>query len=203
MDRKQTSIKQTRRQHPLPFVLDGSLHWLKDAKSHKDHIGRKSKRRLSGQLKHAAASAAKYELFLPDTFVSFCQSSNQQSYFRSATDCYLDIGRQVLAIDDGYLLRFLVDIQGCAFWYLYLSPGTQDHAVVMSADYFDADDQDSCDILAISQKQFLFDSPSFECFLCRFWLENEIFFAEDEGTEPPKVAKKFLKWYGVYNDVFD
>ena len=34
-------------------------------------------------------------------------------------------------------------------------------------------------------------------------VENEIFFAEDEGTEPPNVGEKFLKLYSSYNDVFE
>jgi hypothetical protein len=203
MNRNQTPFKQTQRQHPIPFNLDGSFHWLEDAKTHKAHIGVSSKRKLPSQLKHAVASAAKHQLLLPDIFLTFCRSATQPSYFRSATDCYLDVGKQVLTLADGFLLRFLVDSQGCAFWYLYMRPGTQDHAVVMSTDYFDADDEDSSEVNQISQKQFLFDSPSFEYFLCRFWLENEIFFAEDEGTEPPNVGKKFLKLYSSYNDVFE
>jgi hypothetical protein len=203
MNRKQTPFTKTRRQHPIPFEIDGSFSWLKAESTHKDHVGIRSTRRLPSQLKHAVASAAAHQLLLPDVFLKFCRSSNLQSHFRSATDCYVDVGRQILTLDDGFLLRFLVDSQGCAYWYLYMRPGTSEHAVVYSTNYFDANDKDSLSVDELSQKQFVYDSPSLECFLCRFWLENEIFFAEDEETEPPRVGKKFLRLYSFYNEVFE
>jgi hypothetical protein len=47
----------------------------------------------------------------------------------------------------------------------------------------------------LSEAEFQFQAESFEAFLVRFWLENEITFAEFDSTPPPDVAQRFLKLY--------
>jgi hypothetical protein len=79
---------------------------------------------------------------LPAEFTNFLKSGEKQKYVRSATGCYLDVAENLLPLLDGYLLRFLLDAQGCAFWYLYLNRDGSDHCVVISYEYFDADKMD-------------------------------------------------------------
>jgi hypothetical protein len=40
-----------------------------------------------------------------------------------------------------------------------------------------------------------FCAESFEAFICRYWLENEIFFAEDDGAGMPAVAEEYIERY--------
>ena len=87
----------------------------------------------------------------------------------------------------GYLLRFLNDQQGCVFWYLYLT-SRGEHCVVASLACLDweiaADDEehgipDTDDAWEDPPLEAVTVccAPSFETFLYRFWLENEIWCA--------------------------
>ena len=40
-----------------------------------------------------------------------------------------------------------------------------------------------------------FAAESFEAFLCRFWLENEIWFADYQGAPPPDVGQRYIDLY--------
>ncbi len=81
-----------------------------------------------------------------------------------------------------------------AYWYLFLKKDGGDHAVVMSHEYFDADEMDY-DLDELKESDFVFEAESCEAFICRFWLENEILFAEYDETPAPDVGEKFLKLY--------
>ena len=72
--------------------------------------------------------------------------------------------------------------------------GSADHCVVSSFEYFDADEMDH-EIEDIEESDFQFQAESFEAFLWRFWIENEILFAQHDSTPPPDVDPRFLKLY--------
>ena len=195
MKRSETPFKSARDQHPLPFKLDGSFSWLRALPMHKEHVGVMRRRRLQTQLKKVEAAAMQHDITLPPEFVAFMADVELQARIRSIIDCYLGMGTNLLPLRDGYLLRFLNDSQGCAFWYLFLRPSSESHAVVICYDFFDADDPDSADLAELHPKKFVFDSPTFETWLCRFWLENEIMFAHLDNTALPEVGEKFIRLY--------
>jgi hypothetical protein len=136
------------------------------------------------------------------------ESPSLQGRIRSATDCYLDLCPEPIRspVGGGWLVHFLADSQGCIFWYLYLTADGSDHAVVSSPDFYsteyepsgddepDADDEEwedeEPDPAAIR-----FCAESFEAFLCRFWLENEIVFAQGVKTPMPDVARQYIEQY--------
>ncbi len=66
--------------------------------------------------------------------------------------------------------------------------------MVSSYEYFDADDMDY-EIEDLKETDFHIRAVSFEAFLSRFWLENEILFAQYDSTPPPDVDPRFLKLY--------
>ncbi|MHB1561203.1 MAG: hypothetical protein ACYC61_27460 [Isosphaeraceae bacterium] len=179
----------------LPHAINGSFAWLSDAPRHAEWaIGDRSAAKLPTQLASVTTSAARHGVTLPGEFVAFIGNPDLHARLRSVTACYLDVADRVLPFADGYLVRFLADQQGCAFWYLFLNRDGSDHCVVCSFEYFDADDSDD-EGAELSEAEFQFQAESFEAFLVRFWLENEIGFAEFDSTPPPDVAPRFLKLY--------
>lgn len=179
----------------LPYAIDGSFAWLSKAPRHSEWaIGDRSAAKLPTQLASVTASAEQQGVTLPREFVAFIGNPDLHARLRSVTACYLDVADRVLPFAGGYLVRFLADQQGCAFWYLFINGDGSDHCVVCSFEYFDADDSDG-DVAELSEAEFQFQAESFEAFLVRFWLENEIGFAEFDSTPPPDVAPRFLKLY--------
>lgn len=135
---------------------------------------------------------------LPDGFVTFLGSPGLQAKLRSCTGCYLDLCPAPVEIPQGRLVRFLSDQQGCLFWYLFLAP-EGDHAVVAAPDFYGTPDEEWGGE-APDPSNLLFCSESFETFLVRFWLENEIYFAHhpDDESEPlpvPAEAEAYLRDY--------
>jgi hypothetical protein len=200
MNPQDTPFANVRDQHQLPFDLDGSFGWLMEQPVQTDDlIAQCEAGELRNQLSVAEQSAASSGVSLPPEFTNFLKSSEKQRYVRSATGCYLDLAQNLLPLFDGYLLRFLLDSQGFAFWYLYLNRDGSDHCVVISYEYFDADEMDR-EIDEISESDLVFDSPDFETFLCRYWLENEIMFANCDGTPLPSVDREFTEAFTLYED---
>ena len=185
----ETDIKE------LPHLFDGTFAWLTETPTHDEWaIGDERADDLPVQLDAAIASAERNSLTLPPEFVRFIRTPAWHKHLRSVTACYLNLAETVLPFEKGFLLRFLHDQQGCAFWYLYLSASGLDHCVVSSGEYFDADDMDY-EIEELKETDFHIWETSFERFLSRFWIENEILFASYDGTDPPDVDAKFLKLY--------
>ena len=179
----------------LPFTLDGSFAWLSKTPRHSEWaIGERSTKKLPSQLTSVIASAKRHGITLPKEFVTFIGTQALHVHIRSVTACFLDVAESVLPFANGYLIRFLADQQGCAFWYLYTNENSSDHCIVSSYDYFDADDMDY-EIDELKETDFQVWAESFEAFLSRFWLENEILFAKYDSTPPPDVDPRFLELY--------
>src|SRR5262245_35780188 len=106
----------------LPFAIDGSLAWLSKTPRHAEWaIGDRSAAKLPTQLASVTASAARQGVTLPREFVAFIGNPGLHAHLRSVTACYLDVADRVLPFAGGYLVRFLADQQGCAFWYLFIN----------------------------------------------------------------------------------
>ncbi|WP_339746207.1 hypothetical protein [uncultured Rubinisphaera sp.] len=168
---------------------------MKTKPAHKEWaIGEDCAKELPVQIDAAIHSAEAYGIPLPAEFVILIRTPELHKHIRSVTACYLNIARSLLPFDGGYLLRFLHDQQDCAFWYLYLNAEGSDHCVVTSYEFFDADNMDH-EISDLNENQFQIQETSFERFMAKFWIENEILFAEYDETEPPEIGEKFLKLY--------
>ena len=179
----------------LPHDMDGTFRWLTDTPAHtEDVIGKRSGDQLPGQLESAVASAQSNNVTLPAEFIAFIQNPELHDHLRSVSACYLDVAESVLPFAGGHLLRFLNDQQGCAFWYIYINEDSSDHCVVSSIEYYDADEMDY-EIEDLKDTDFHIWAESFESFWSRFWLENEILFAQYDSTDPPNVDPRFLKLY--------
>jgi hypothetical protein len=97
-------------------------------------------------------------------------------------------------------VRFLADSQGCLFWYLYV-PGTAiGHAVVASAKFYGTPEED-WEQEDLENDELDFVAESFESFLWRFWVENEIWYSVYYDKTPlPEQARLYLSDYRSRDD---
>lgn len=176
---------------PLPFELTGDFGWLRQQETH-DEWAINAGGGTSAELARLLAACERAGLPLPEPFVRFTSDPELQERVRSCTACYLDLDVAPVPspTGKGHLIRFLADQQGCLFWYLYLTEDGSGHAVVCTEDYYGHGQEPSS-----TSDEIEFCAESFEAFICRYWLENEIFFAEDEGGEMPAVAAEYIDHY--------
>jgi hypothetical protein len=110
---------------------------------------------------------------------------------------FLDVSTEYVSspLADGFLVRFLADSQGCIFWYLYQRPDSSDHCVVASQGFYGAPSEQWQDYAA-DPSQVVFVEQSFEAFVCRFWLENEIWFSGYAKSKLIPEGQQYLAQYG-------
>lgn len=171
----------------IPRELTGDLAWLSDQPT-PEHwsIGTKP----VAELAELESACSRLGLTLPAVFLDFLRSPRLQSKIRSCTACYISVGPVPFTAPgaDGHLIRFLADQQGCLYWYLYVT--ATDHAVVSSTDFHGGPRQDHTE-----DGEIEFCGESFESFLYRFWLENEIWYAVNEGDPMPEDAQEYIRRY--------
>ncbi|WP_050777849.1 hypothetical protein [Micromonospora sp. ATCC 39149] len=178
----------------LPFELNGSYDWLRRQVQHDEWaINADGEGDLSALLTACAAAG----LPLPADFVTFLQSPELPGRVRSSTACFLDLAGAPMPspTGKGWLIRFLADQQGCLYWYLYLTEDGADHAVLSTMEFYDPQDRGPSDPETEAPNDIRFCAESFEAFICRYWLENEIFFADVDGTPLPEGAAEYLERY--------
>jgi hypothetical protein len=141
----------------------------------------------------ACKSAA---IALPASFLKFIQRPDLQAKIRSNTGCFFDFPNSPVCspFGDGHLVRIMADSQGCIFWYLYIPSGGSDHAVVASPVFFDSNEDPPHD-LEVDSGVVVFCAESFEAFICRFWIENELWFSEFDGTRPSNIGREYIERY--------
>ena len=186
-------FEECRVQHRFPFRFDGSYNWLSGQSSHKDHIGVRSKPKLTEQWANIKKESKRNDIRIPEDFANFITTPRLHSKIRSISDCYFGLGRAFIPFKKGYLLRFLNDSQACAFWYLYIDSKTHKHCVAICYDNFDSEEDDPQWLPSIQPKDLVYDSPSFESWLCRYWLENEIVFSHYDRTYLPDVPPRYIR----------
>ncbi|RRS01557.1 hypothetical protein [Glycomyces terrestris] len=174
---------------PVPFPMDGDLAWLAPRPEHERWPIVGNAAEAVGPL---AAACARRRLPLPPAFTLFMESEALQRKVRSSTACFIDLDTAPVPVEGGgHFVRFLADQQGCLYWYLYLTEDGADHAVVCSPDYFGSEDA----AVAEDLDEVSFSAESFETFLCRTWLENEIWFASTGKGAMPDVGAEYLERY--------
>jgi len=182
---------------PLPFELTGDFGWLSRQAEHSSNIGHEKRKDNQSALPKLVNDGAAIGLTLPSALITFFQSSALQRRVRSCTDCFLDLSPAAAKspVGDGFLVRFLADSQGCVFWYVFARPGETDHCVVASTDFYGTDAEPWND-RPPDPAGIIFCERSFEAFICRFWLENEIWFSQWKKTALSNEAQRYLAEYG-------
>jgi hypothetical protein len=172
---------------PLGRGLGGTLDWLLDAPSQYPSLergGGPAERDADAAGLRAIAPA----LSLTPTFRRFIEEAEPRRHIRSATDCYLDLAHFAVAVNDGgVLIHFLSDQQWVLHWLLYVGPDGSE-AVVVTPNPLGFDEGEGEPIrvvdLADAANWMSVCSSTFEEFLYRYWIENELFFrlAVDETS---------------------
>lgn len=184
---------------PVPFAMSGDLSWLAAQPVQEEwSIGAEPVAVLPALL----SACERLGVSLPPAFLMFMRTPVLQRRIRSCTACFVDVdaGPVRSPVGDGYLVRFLADQQGCLFWYMYLTADGRDHAVVCSANFYGfADASQGGDDSDDEPDPIVFCGESFETFLCRYWLENEIWFADKEKTAMPDVGAEYIRQYQEFD----
>jgi hypothetical protein len=182
---------------PVPFEMRGDFNWLASAPELDEHsIGEPNAAENAESLARLRKASARSGVKLPEAFTKFMESPGLQQRVRSNTDCFLDLCPEPVRspVGGGHLVRFLADSQACIFWYLYLTPDGSDHAVVSSPGYYGTKAEQRTDKPPDPAK-IVYSAESFEAFMWRFWLENEIWFAEWKKTPMPDVGRQYIERY--------
>lgn len=190
---------------PIPIELDAELKWLRMYGTPRPGRGLDQPDEYVRPLPAAAAIELARELgvSLPVSFSRFMTSVELQSMVRSYTDCYFDPGERIgktVGSLPGHLLHFLSDSQSCAHWYLHVLV-SGDSAVLESDDLYcysiensDWIENPACRLeqIDVLNLNFNFCAPSFDEFLFRFWIENEIRYAREERRSLNPVELAYL-----------
>jgi hypothetical protein len=182
----------------LPFKLCGDFEWLKAQAEARDNIAREKPKENARALARLLADASDQRFSLPKVFLQFFGCADLQRRVRSCTDCFLDLSPVFVLspVAGGSLVRFLADSQGCMFWYLYLSGNQAEHCVVSSPGFYGAEEE-QWQIEPPNPDEIVFCEESFERFLCRFWLENEIWYFDYEKRPIFPAGRKYLDDYAA------
>jgi hypothetical protein len=182
---------------PLLFELRGDFAWLASASVHEKNISGEKPAKNAEALSSLLASTARLGVQLPAAFIKFVETTKFHERIRSSTDCFLDVCSEPIRspIGGGWFVRFLADSQGCIFWYLYITPNGSDHAVVASPDFYGTKAEQWEDELP-DPAEIVYCAESFEAFMCRFWLENEIWYAAWKKTWMPDIGRQYIERYG-------
>jgi len=124
--------------------------------------------------------AAQTNIVLPPEFIRFMGNLVWRRAIPSCTACEFDLGELVPSVieEGAYTLLFLRDQQDVLLWYLYLTPDGEYRVICSPIPFDDADIDEPVHVI---KAHTLIVAPSFEAFLYRFWIENRIWFALEEG----------------------
>jgi hypothetical protein len=150
------------------------------------------------------------QVVIPMSFVTFITNATLTNSVRSATNCGFGIAKRLVPVpwESGYLLRFMADSQGCLFWYLYLTKDSKD-CVVVANQYYGGDPTSDREFMEKhlgpewdredppkQSDKIWYCAPSFESFVYRFWIENEIWYSLKENGRPgTDDQKEYLQTY--------
>ncbi len=115
---------------------------------------------------------------LPDDFLRFVgvHQPGLRDRLRSATDCYFDLGDELVEVDGGRLMHLVSDSQWVYHWLLYVG---DDGDSAMVGSQFPAgfalgpEDRESH---GGTSAAFVVVADSFSEFAWRWWMDNEIFY---------------------------
>lgn len=129
---------------------------------------------------------------VPDALVILARERSIQQRIRSCTLCYFDLGDRLVSVaGGGHLIHFLSDQQWVMHWLVYSGPGPHG-CVIATTEPLGFDDDDGPHFELRATTDAIVCAASLSEFIYRFWIENEIFFAHDEGRPFTEEQTRYL-----------
>ncbi len=183
--------------------LDGSLDWLLGAPVCRPSLEEEPEDGVSRSADATGLREVAGALPLSAAFRQFIEEPRPRRHLRSATTSFLDLGEfPVLLRDGGRLIHFLADQQWVLHWLLHVRADGREQVVVTPHPLgFDATENAPLRSLDVTELGRLgaVCADSFEEFLYRLWVDNELFFrlGVDRVTaaELPEELRSYLEAY--------
>jgi hypothetical protein len=124
---------------------------------------------------------------LPSDFVRLMQDLPRlENSPRSPTDCGFAFPDEYKSIraspsGEGMHIHFYCDSQSCVLWDLYIHPMGGHCVIARDSDYFDPMPPEPLEPVRDGPRAW-FVAPSFEAFVYRIWLENQIWYLEHSDS---------------------
>jgi hypothetical protein len=167
---------------PIAVELDDEFNWLRERRTRAV-----AEWAISGGdelVTQYIAIRDQVDVALPTAFDTFMQSTTLHRRIRSHTACYLEMPEFPVCttgVEDGYLIHFLSDQQWCCHWNLYLNRSGE-QLVLGSDEAFGFEGQKGESSVDLREEEVWICTHSFNEFVYRFWIENEIAFKH--GVKP-------------------
>ena len=168
--------------------LDGSFRWLQ-CQPHPIEFDERyanswangaldSWRRLEDKRKtNLQFLARSSDIRVPQEFIAFMCDTQLVTRVRSPTDCYFHHVEELVPNPlqhGGYFVHFMSDSQNCFEWYLHVARDRKPY-VVASSEMLD--ELEACDATWHNDSnQIVTCGETFESFIYRLWIENEIWY---------------------------
>ena len=145
------------------------------------------------------AMLADLDFVAPPFAVRFLSSPTRYKRVPSCTACYLELSENPIPVPGypgEYLLRFLNDSQACCLWYLHFCPHKTPCVVssdyLLDSDIFEAMQYEDAPEYAKCFEECYFSESSIERFVCRFSIENRIWFSLNDDVELTKEEFAYI-----------
>ena len=188
--------------------LRGEFQYLKARRPRAGRGAAGYRRELERMLADAAAKGVR----LPEAFIKFMSNRALHSTFRSVTDCYWTLPDEYSPIranptGEGMHVHFYCDSQSCLLWDLYVHSSGGHCVIARWLDYFEPEPPDPDDDQPPDTGPGAwFVAPSFEAFVYRVWVENQIWYIENadflrsRGERPPPITPAIQAYVDHYRN---
>lgn len=176
---------------PIEIELDENFNWLK---SYPERLDKKNwEYDFSEKLEKLQQEAKSKGIVIPKSFLNFMADGSLIRRIRSNTDCFFEFGDFIEEVPDTNginFIHFMSDSQYCGLWYLCIDK-KGNNCVVISGNLYGHEYKEDVD-----NEIGYFCAPSFEEFIFRFWIENEIWHKKVyEKIELNELEKNYVKFY--------
>ncbi len=186
----------------LPAV-DASFSWLASVPDRDYSSTLDSDENKLQSLPRIQEELSRLGFALPEDFVTFLGRQDIHGRIPTCTNCYLELSESVTELPGfpgSYVVRFMNDSQCCVLWHLLFQPSSTVRVLASSffleRDIFDAMEYAADDDQPLAYEDALSDAcicaESFGEFICRFGIENMIWFATHDNETLSPVEQRYL-----------
>jgi uncharacterized protein (TIGR02996 family) len=192
--------------------LRGEFQYLNASRPRGRRAGGGNAARYRRQFEQMLADAAGKGVRLPEAFVAFKRDTAFQSTFRSPTGCGFAFPDEYSPIraspsGEGMHIHFFCDSQSCLLWDLYVHASGGHCVIARNLEFFNPEPRDPDEYGPPSREPGAwFVAPSFEAFIYRVWVENQIWYIENaaflrsQGKKPPPITPEIQAYMDHYRN---